>query len=77
MTNKALEEALDNIYASLKNDNEKLDTHIHTLKSIMHEQGMKAVTVDTAKLMQPNREGRKLMQSYFKKRGVIVQFAAE
>lgn len=74
MTNAIVEEVLENIYVSLKNDNEGLDEHIRSLKTIMDSQGMKSVTVDTAKLMQPNREGRKLMQSYFKKRGVVVQF---
>lgn len=75
MTNAILEEVLEHIYASLKNDNEGLDEHIRSLKAIMTDKGMKSVTVDTAKLQQPNREGRKLMQSYFKKRGVVVEFS--
>lgn len=75
MTNAALEKALDDIYASLKNDNEGLDERILALKIVLHSQQAKSVEVDPAKLAQPNRQGRKLMQSYFKKRGVVVTFA--
>ena len=31
---------------------------------------------ETAKLAQSNRQGRKIMQSYFKKKGVAVAFSA-
>jgi hypothetical protein len=75
MTNPQLEKALEDIYSSLKNDNEDIDARILALKIIMHAQGMKSVEVDPAKLVQPNRQGRKMMQSYFKKRGVVVTFA--
>jgi hypothetical protein len=74
MTNPALEKALEDIYTSLRNGNENIDAYILALKIILHGQDMKSVLVDPAKLVQPNREGRKLMQSYFKKRGVIVEF---
>ena len=75
MTNTALEKTLEDIYASLKNENEDIDKHILALKIILHAQKVKSVEVDPAKLAQPNRQGRKMMQSYFKKRGVNVTFA--
>jgi len=71
-----LDQALENIYASLHNDNENLDTHIASLKALMAANGSKSIEVDTKKLVQPNRQGRKMMQSYFKKRGVEVTFAS-
>ena len=75
MTDITLEQALENIYASIKNDNMDLDAHIITLKKILHAKGAKTVEIDTTKLAQPNRQGRKLMQSYFKKRGVEITFS--
>lgn len=73
MTALTKEQALENVYASLTNDNEDIDLHIAALKSALG--GEKAVTIDPARLPQNNRQGRKMMQSYFKKRGVIVTFA--
>lgn len=67
-------EAIDAIYASIKADNEDLDTHIAALKAAMAKEGLKEATFETAKLVQPNRQGRKLMQSYFRKKGVAVGF---
>lgn len=75
MTNAAIAKALDDIYISLRNDNEDIDARILALKIAMHAQGMKSIEVDTEKLAQPNRQGRKMMQSYFKKRGVNVTFS--
>jgi hypothetical protein len=72
MTKLNLNEALENIYTSLNNDNEDIDLHIAKLKDALAPE--KTVTVDAARLAQNNREGRKMMQSYFKKRGVIVTF---
>lgn len=74
MANAGLNNALEAIYDSLKNDNEELDARIATLKQAMKEAGKNAVEVDPTKLAQPNRQGRKLMQSYFRKRGVVVNF---
>lgn len=75
MTQSAeLMQALDDIYASLHNDNEDIDQRIIALKIALHQQGKKSVEVDPARLPQPNRQGRKMMQSYFKKRGVTVTF---
>lgn len=70
-----LEQALENIYTSLQNDNDNLDQHITALKTTLAASGTNSVTVDPARLVQPNRQGRKLMQAYFRQRGVIVNFA--
>lgn len=75
MTTLTLEQALENIYASLQNDNQDIDAHIEHLKAAMAEQGQKSVAVDPARLVQNNRQGRKTMQAYFRKRGVTVDFA--
>lgn len=75
MTKRTVNDILEDIYTSLKNDNEQLDTHIQALKALLQSQGAASVEVDTSKLVQPNRQGRKLMQSYFKQRGVNVTFA--
>lgn len=73
MTTLTKDQALENVYASLINDNEDIDQHIAALKTALG--GEKDVTVDPARLPQNNRQGRKMMQSYFKKRGVIVTFS--
>jgi hypothetical protein len=75
MTASTIEQVLENIYTSLQNDNEDIDTHIQDLKVAMAAGSQKSVEVDSARLVQNNRSGRKLMQSYFKKRGVIVTFS--
>jgi hypothetical protein len=67
-------EAIDAVYASIKNDNEDIDLHIAALKAAMGREGAKEAVFETAKLAQPNRQGRKLMQAYFKKKGVVVSF---
>ena len=72
----SLEDAKEAIYESLKNDNEDIDTHILNLKDAMSAYGVTEANFDPAKLSQNNRAGRKMMQSYFKKRGVKVVFAS-
>jgi hypothetical protein len=74
MTDTTVSQAIEAIYASIRNDNEELDAHIATLKGAMAREGVKEATFETAKLVQPNRQGRKLMQSYFRKKGVAVGF---
>ena len=69
-------EALEQIYDSLANDNVEIDARIRDLKAAMTAEGVKEVVVEPARLAQNNRQGRKLMQSYFKKKGVAVAFAA-
>ena len=75
MSQITVAEAIEAIYASLRNDNEELDAHIAALKGAMTREGLKEATFETSKLAQPNRQGRKLMQSYFRKKGVTVGFA--
>lgn len=68
-------EALENIYTSLANDNAEIDTHIKALKEALAVEGLKEAVFEPARLAQNNRQGRKIMQSYFKKRGVTVAFS--
>lgn len=72
----SLEQAIENIYTSLQNDNDDIDNHIEKLKAAMAEKGVKAAVFEPARLVQNNRQGRKMMESYFKKRGVTVTFAS-
>ena len=74
MSDITVSDAIEAIYASLKNDNEELDNHIAALKAAMTREGIKEATFETSRLVQPNRQGRKLMQSYFRKKGVAVGF---
>ncbi|RYC11823.1 hypothetical protein [Ciceribacter ferrooxidans] len=76
MSDLTLSQAIDNIYASLNNNNEEIDLHIAALKAAMTREGIREAVFETAKLAQSNRQGRKIMQSYFKKRGVAVAFSA-
>lgn len=75
MSDITYSQAIDAIYASIRNDNEDIDTHIAALKGAMAREGLKEATFETARLAQPNRQGRKLMQAYFKKKGVAVSFS--
>jgi hypothetical protein len=70
-------EAIDAIYASLKDDNRDLDLKIADLKAAMAREGVKEAVFEAKKLAQNNRQGRKLMQSYFRKKGVTVTFEAD
>jgi hypothetical protein len=75
LSDLTLSEAVDNIYASLAANNAELDAHIATLKKVMAREGAKEAVFEPSKLAQNNRQGRKLMQAYFRKRGVAVSFA--
>lgn len=75
MSDTTVSAAIDAIYASIKNNNEDIDLHIAALKAAMATEGVKEAVFETSKLAQPNRQGRKLMQAYFKKKGVTVSFA--
>lgn len=66
--------AIDAIYASIKDNNRDLDTHIAALKASMAREGAKEAVFDPARLAQGNRQGRKLMQAYFRQKGVTVAF---
>ena len=76
MSDLPLSEAMDNVYASLRANNEDIDTHIAALKAALEREGLKEATFEPAKLAQNNRQGRKTMQAYFRKRGVSVAFAS-
>ena len=76
MSDLTLSQAIDNIYASIKNNNEDIDLHIAALKGAMAAEGVKEAVFEPAKLAQNNRQGRKTMQAYFKKKGVPVSFAS-
>jgi hypothetical protein len=75
MSDLTLAEATANIYASIKNDNEDLDLHIAALKGAMAREGAGTAVFEVSKLAQPNRAGRKLLEAYFRKKGVAVSFA--
>jgi len=68
-------EVTDSIYASLQANNADIDAHIATLKAALSREGMKEAVFDPARLAQNNRSGRKLMQAYFRQRGVSVKFS--
>ncbi|RVD56538.1 hypothetical protein EN828_24790 [Mesorhizobium sp. M2D.F.Ca.ET.185.01.1.1] len=75
MSELTLAEAIENIYASLRADNADLDAHIATLKAALAREGKKQAVFDPTRLVQNNRAGRKLMQAYFRQRGVSVSFS--
>lgn len=75
MTEPTVAEATENIYASLRADNADIDAHIATLKAALAREGIKQAVFDPTKLAQNNRSGRKLMQAYFRQRGVSVRFS--
>ncbi len=72
----SLKDAQEAVYGSLDNNNEDIDLHIANLKAAMAAIGAAEATFDVARLAQGNRAGRKMMQAYFKKRGVKVVFNA-
>lgn len=76
MTALTTAQALENIYTSLHEGNRDIDTHIAALKTALTAEGKKEAVVDPERLSQNNRQGRKMMQSYFRQRGVVVTFSA-
>ncbi len=76
MNEPTVEEATNRIYESLHADNADLDMHIASLKAALARAGLKEAVFDPAKISQNNRSGRKLMQAYFRQRGVTVKFSA-
>jgi len=75
MNELKVEEAIERVYESLQADNADIDVHIANLKAALTKAGSKEATFDPAKLVQNNRSGRKLMQAYFRQRGVVVKFS--
>ena len=74
MSDLTYEAAVENVYTSIRADNEEIDKHIAALQAAMAREGRKEATFDPTKLVQNNRSGRKLMQAYFRQRGVTVKF---
>lgn len=74
MSDITVSQAIDAIYVSLENDNEDIDLHIAALKAAMAREGVNEAVFETSKLAQPNRQGRKMMQAYFRKKGVVTSF---
>jgi hypothetical protein len=74
VTNASLAAARDAVYLSMKEGNQDLDKHIAALRAAMAAEKFTSVSFEPGKLAQNNRQGRKLLQSYFKKRGVEVTF---
>jgi hypothetical protein len=69
-----IDQAIEAIYTSLDNDNDDIDTHIAALKTAMIKAELTEAVFQSARLPINNREGRKTMQAYFKKRGIKVSF---
>lgn len=76
MSDLTVTEATDRVYNSLQADNEDIDLHIAALKDALKREGLKEAVLDPSKLVQNNRSGRKLLQAYFRQRGVKVAFAS-
>ncbi len=70
-----VKEALEKVHGCLNENNTGLDEAIAELKSAMAAAGEKTVTMVKERLPQNNRQGRKMLQTYFKKRGVLVEYA--
>lgn len=77
MSALTVSQAIENVYASLADDNRDIDDHIDALKVALKAEGQKEAVVSPSRLAQNNRQGRKMMQAYFKKRGVTVTFTEE
>lgn len=75
MSDVTVEDAINEIYASLKAGNAELDERIAALKAAMTREGVREAVFEPGKLAQNNRQGRKVMQAYFKKKGVAVSFS--
>ncbi|MER9025334.1 hypothetical protein NKI01_22545 [Mesorhizobium sp. M0815] len=76
MSEPTVAETTDSIYASLRANNADIDAHIAALKAALTREGIEQAVFDPARLAQNNRSGRKLMQAYFRQRGVSVRFSA-
>ncbi len=75
MSEPTVTEATNRIYQSLEADNADIDLHITALKAALTREGLKEAVFDPARLAYSNRSGRKLMQAYFRQRGVTVKFS--
>lgn len=71
----SIKQALEAVHASLNDNNNGLDAAIATLKTALEQTGEKSVVMDKTRLPNNSRPGRKMLQTYFKKRGVEVVYA--
>ncbi|SCB50641.1 hypothetical protein GA0061102_10953 [Rhizobium miluonense] len=76
MSEPTVADAINRIYESLQADNADIDLHIANLKAALTRAGLTEAVFDPARLAHNNRSGRKLMQAYFRQRGVTVKFTA-
>ncbi len=76
MSEPTVAEATARIYQSLEADNADIDLHIAALKAALLREGLNEAVFDPTRLPHANRSGRKLMQAYFRQRGVTVKFSA-
>lgn len=76
MSEPTVADAINRIYESLQADNADIDLHIANLKAALARAGLKEAVFDPARLVHKNRSGRKLMEAYFRQRGVTVKFSA-
>ena len=76
MSEPTVAEATSRIYESLQANNADIDLHIATLKSALARAGLTEAIFDPARLAHNNRSGRKLLQAYFRQRGVAVKYLA-
>ena len=74
MSEPTMAEIKESIYASLEADKAGIDDHIADLKRAMTREGQKEAVFDPTRLAQNNRQGRKMMQAYFRQKGVKVRF---
>lgn len=76
MSEPTVADATNRVYESLQANNADIDVHIADLKAALTRASLKEAVFDPSRLVQNNRSGRKLMQAYFRQRGVTVKFSA-
>ena len=76
MSEPTVADATNRIYESLEANNVDIDVHIANLKAALTQSGLKEAVLDPAMLVQNNRSGRKLLQAYFRQRGVTVTYSS-
>jgi len=69
-----LDAIIEDIYAELSRDNDALDPLILEVKRALSAAGLDQLPMQTDRLAQNNRQGRKLLLAYFRQRGVKVSF---
>jgi hypothetical protein len=74
MSAVTVDQAIEEVYNALHNDNRDLDHHISSLKHALAATGQKEAVFQCKRLAQNNRHGRKTMESYFRQQGVTVVF---